>query len=148
MEVRILKVGYLQTNCYILVKDKCAILIDPGDDYDRISSELSGLSLVAILITHSHFDHVGALKFFDSGLVYSYSNLKEKEYKFGDFVFDVLYTKGHTDDSISFYFKNDGIMFTGDFVFFNSIGRTDFDTSSEYEMGKSIEKLKKYPFFF
>lgn len=145
MIVKFLKVGYLQANCYILVKGNDAIVIDPGDEYDRIVSSLTGLNLLAILVTHSHFDHVGALSSFKDVLVYKYDNLEEKKYKIGNFVFEVLYTKGHSDDSVSFYFYDDGVMFTGDFVFLNSIGRTDLETGNDFLMFQSIKKLKKYP---
>lgn len=145
MNVRIIKVGYLQTNCYILVRNRSAIVIDPGDEYEKIVSELKDLDLIAILITHHHFDHVGAIEYFKNVVVYDYNNLDEKEYQLGDFSFEVLYTKGHTDDSVSFYFKKEKIMFTGDFVFENSIGRTDLETGNDYLMHESIEKLKRYP---
>jgi len=145
MEIKILKVGYLQTNCYILTKGTSAIIIDPGDEYEKISKELKKLNLKAILLTHHHFDHVGALKNFENIKIFDNRNLEEKEYKIDNFKFEVIYTPGHTSDSISFYFKEENKMFTGDFVFKNTIGRTDLDTGNINEMYTSIEKLKTYP---
>ena len=43
MKVKIIKVGLLQTNCYILILDSKTIIIDPGDDYDKIENAIKGL---------------------------------------------------------------------------------------------------------
>ena len=146
MEVKRIIVGPIRTNCYILNKDKECLIIDPGDEAERIKKEITN-KVIGILITHHHFDHVGALeelKDFYQVPVYDYNNLKEKNYKIGNFNFEVLYTFGHTSDSITFYFKDDKKMFGGDFIFKNSIGRTDLPTGNMKDMLKSIEKLKKY----
>ena len=144
MIIKTIKVGYLETNCYILIKDKDALIIDPGEEYNKIKEELNNLNLQAILITHHHFDHVGALKNFKNIKIIDYKT-KETEYKIENFNFEIIKTPGHTKDSISFYFKEEKIMFVGDFVVQNSIGRTDLDTGSQIEIKKSIEKLKTYP---
>lgn len=146
MEVNIVKVGYLETNCYILKKDTC-IIIDPGDESDKIKKEIGNYKVSAILITHNHFDHIGCLeelKSFYNCKVYDYSNLEEKEYNIDNFLFKVIYTKGHSNDSVTFYFKKENIMFVGDFIFKNSIGRTDLETGNYNEMVKSINIIKKY----
>ena len=145
MTIKNVKVGFLQENCYILNIDDEALIIDPGDEYEKIKETLGTLKLKAILITHRHFDHIGALPYFKNTKIYEYKNLEEKEYKIGKFKFDVIYTKGHTSDSITFYFKETKDMFTGDFLFKNAIGRTDLKTGNDIEMQKSIEKIKKYP---
>lgn len=66
MQVEHLTVGPVQTNCYLAInkETKEAIIIDPGDDADRISMRLMQLEAkpVAILLTHGHFDHAGAAK--------------------------------------------------------------------------------------
>lgn len=143
MKIKTIKVGYLQANCYILINQKEAIIIDPGDEYEKIKEELEGLTPQAILITHHHLDHIGALKKFKN--IKIIDNEKNKEYKIGNFKFQVIETKGHTEDSISFYFKDEKIMFTGDFIFKGTIGRTDLPTGNINEMNKSLNKLKKYP---
>ena len=144
MEIKTVKVGSFRTNCYIIKKENNIIVIDPGDEYEKIKKEIDK-NISAILVTHNHFDHIGAINQFKNIKIYDYKNLKEQIYNIDDFKFEVIYTKGHTNDSISFYFKEEKVMFTGDFVFKNSIGRTDLETSSNEEMKKSIEKLKKYP---
>ena len=148
MDVDKVEVGIYKTNCYILKKNNHVIVIDPGDEYHKILNKIGNCKVIAILITHNHFDHVGALNNFINDYpdikVYKYDNLKEKEYAFGDFKFRVLYTLGHTDDSVSYYFFEDNVMFTGDFIFKESIGRCDFENSDISEMKKSILKIKKY----
>jgi glyoxylase-like metal-dependent hydrolase (beta-lactamase superfamily II) len=66
VEVRALTVGPLQENCYVVRRPGAdsAVLIDPGDEAERIIAELEALGIVtleAILLTHTHFDHVGAV---------------------------------------------------------------------------------------
>jgi len=55
-------VGELQTNCYIIINEqKEAIIIDPGEEFEKIMANCKEYKLVNVLITHHHFDHVGAL---------------------------------------------------------------------------------------
>ncbi len=56
-------VGALETNCYILHDGKRAVVIDPGDEGDRIAKLIDGLNLEVgmILATHGHFDHIMAV---------------------------------------------------------------------------------------
>ena len=61
LEIRRIEVGDLACNCYVILKNDKALVIDPGDDYDLIKNELLGKDVLGILITHHHFDHVGAL---------------------------------------------------------------------------------------
>lgn len=140
--IKTIKVGYLKTNCYIVIKDKNALIIDPGDNAEKIKEATKDLNVEAILITHHHFDHVGALQEFKNIEVIDYRNKKTKT---KNFEFEIIETKGHTEDSISFYFEKEKVMFVGDFVFEGSIGRTDLDTGNMEEMKKSIKKLKTYP---
>lgn len=145
MQIKTIKVGYLQTNCYILVIDSNAIIIDPGDEYEKIIENTKNLNVKAILITHNHFDHIGALSKFKNIDIYDYKNLKEQTYIIDKFKFEVIKTKGHSNDSLTYYFKQSNDMFVGDFIFKNSIGRTDLETGNMDEMLKSIKKIKKYP---
>ena len=56
--------GILEENCYILKDDKNkeCLVIDPGDDYELIKKEISNYKVLKVLLTHNHFDHVGALE--------------------------------------------------------------------------------------
>ena len=146
MKIDIVRVGYLSENCYILsIDDKC-LVIDPGDDSNRIIESIGNKKVLGILITHHHFDHVGAvddIKNKYNVIVYDINNLKEGINKIDEFTFKVIYNPGHTDDSISFYFEEENVMFVGDFVFRDSIGRCDLGGSIPL-MKQSINKLKEY----
>ncbi|MGN1338612.1 MAG: MBL fold metallo-hydrolase [Candidatus Coprovivens sp.] len=139
MLIKTVVVGDLQTNCYILIKDNKALVIDPGDEFDKIKNELNDYDVIGCYITHSHFDHIGAL----DELLKEY-NLKLNNQKELVFDFEVIETPGHTDDSVTYYFKEDKIMFTGDFIFYRSIGRTDLG-GNDKDMLDSLEIIKKYP---
>jgi hydroxyacylglutathione hydrolase len=67
LDVVALTVGPVQENCYIVRRPSAetAVIIDPGDEADRILDALRQMgvsSVAAILLTHTHFDHVGAVK--------------------------------------------------------------------------------------
>lgn len=143
MELKFVKVGSYRTNCYIVIKDNMALVIDPGDEYEKIKKCIGNAKVVGTLVTHSHEDHVGALKYFNN--VYSYNNLREGKYSIAPFKFEVIYVPGHTNDSVAYYFYEDNMMFTGDFLFKGTIGRTDLPTSSNVDMESSLKKIKKYP---
>lgn len=147
MEVKKVVVGALEENCYVLIKDNTCLVIDPGADYQKIKEVIGENKILGVLITHSHFDHIGALRNFltkRSVKIFKKSNLEEKEYKIGDFTFECIYTPGHSKDSVTFYFKEENIMFIGDFIFKESIGRTDLPGGDPMEMQDSIAKIKKY----
>lgn len=146
MLIKRVVVGELETNCYLLIKDNNCLVIDPGDEYKRIVNEIDNLSCKGILLTHHHFDHVGAVDYLINKynvLVYDRNNLKEGINNIFDFNFEVIYNPGHTDDSISFYFKEEKVLFSGDFIFKGSIGRTDLGGNYS-DMINSINKIKKY----
>jgi glyoxylase-like metal-dependent hydrolase (beta-lactamase superfamily II) len=138
MQIKRVIVGDLQANCYILINKDKAIIIDPGDDKEKIIRELNNLDVVGILLTHNHFDHMGELKYFEEKF-----NLKHNE-KIPCFNYEVINTPGHTKDSKTFYFKEDKIMFTGDFLFKGTIGRMDLAGGSENDMVSSLELIAKY----
>lgn len=144
MKIDRLIVGPLKTNCYILsIKNKCMI-IDPGDEYNKIKKVIGNKKIVGIIVTHYHFDHIGALNYFDKNLILDINNLEEKEYYIEDFNFQIIYTPGHKEDLITIYFKKENLMFTGDFIFKGAIGRTDLEGGNPLKMKDSLNKMKKY----
>ena len=148
MDIKTVITGYLDENCYVLIKNGTCLIVDPGDDYDKIVKEVGENKILGILITHSHFDHIGALRNFlvkKSIKIFKRSNCLEKEYSIGDFKFKVIHTPGHSKDSITFYFEEENVMFIGDFIFKDSIGRCDLPGGSSIEMKDSINKIRKYP---
>ena len=146
MEIKTIKVGYLETNCYILSKDNEVIIIDPGAEEDKIIDNING-EVIGIIVTHYHHDHIGALDILSKKykvFVYDIFNLSEGINKIGNFSFEVIKTPGHKDDLISIYFKSDKAMFVGDFIFEDNIGRCDLEGGNFDEMLNSIDKIKAY----
>lgn len=143
MKIKKVLVSEYKTNCYILSIGNKALVIDPGGDFDKIEKNLTNKEVLGAIVTHSHIDHIGEISHFKN--VYDYNNLKEGKKKIGPFEFEVIYTPGHRFDCITIYFENEKMMFTGDFLFFGTIGRTDLEGSNKEDMKKSIEKIKNYP---
>lgn len=149
MKINIVVVGILETNCYILEKNNEYLIIDPGDDFNKIINNLDNQKkVIGILLTHSHFDHVGAVDDLVNKYhcpLYNYASLKEGNNTIGNFSFELIHTPGHISDAISFYFKEDKIMFVGDFIFNGSIGRMDMEGGNTKDMKSSIRKILEYP---
>jgi hydroxyacylglutathione hydrolase len=65
MDVRMFTVGPVQENCFLVRRDGAdsAVIVDPGEEGDRLLRAIDelGVNLEAILLTHTHFDHVGAV---------------------------------------------------------------------------------------
>ncbi len=102
-----------------------AIVIDPSEAGSVIEVlEKRGLSLTAILITHSHFDHTAG-----AGQLQKRYNCRtiNANSTFGDREIEVITTAGHTRDSVCFHLKpsgnQDGIVWTGDTLFVGGCGR-------------------------
>ncbi len=147
------------------------VVIDGGENYKRIkqTEEEHGFIIKAVLLTHAHFDHAGnAKKLQDDGAKVYVSRLdapkllnddnlgrdfgRKFDYLTADFTFDdgdeldicgikfkVLLTPGHTDGSACFMVDN--MLFTGDTLFLESVGRTDFRTGNREELVKSVKRL-------
>lgn len=139
MNVKRIVVGDLQENCYIIEKNTNAIIVDPGDEPEKIEKELDKLNIVGILLTHNHFDHVGALSYFENKY-----NLKHND-EIEHFDYETISTPGHSKDSLCFYFPKEKIMITGDFLFKGTIGRMDLPGGSILDMKNSLNKISKYP---
>lgn len=149
MKIEKVVTGLLDENCYVIKKDNTCLVIDPGDDYQKIKEVIGEDKVLAVLLTHSHFDHIGALRNFltkrSVKIIKKSSVSTENTIHIGEFHFEVVFTPGHSKDSISFYFPEEMVMFVGDFIFRESIGRCDLPGGSESEMKNSLEKLRQYP---
>jgi hydroxyacylglutathione hydrolase len=170
-------VGLLQCNCTILGDEETrqAIVIDPGDDPEKILQRLEkhALMLKQIVCTHTHIDHVGAISDLQQRLgtpvaihkadLFLFEKLDVQAQWLGiptpppaaidSFIQDgdavacrgiemgVLHTPGHTPGSTTFHLPGDrNILFTGDTLFMQSIGRTDLWGGSFPEIINSIQK--------
>lgn len=138
MDIKVIKVGPLETNCYILTIENESIIIDPGDDFNKIKEAIGTNKVIGCLVTHFHQDHIEALE-----EVVSHYDVEINKPKYGKFNYETIETPGHTFDSKTFYFKNINTMFTGDFIFKSSIGRTDLG-GNDKDMIDSLEKFKQY----
>ena len=160
MNIKRIVVGLYQENCYFLTENNNLIIIDPGAEFNKLDTIIQNneYNLKAILITHAHFDHIGALNqlinkykvpvyYHNINDEIEYNNLinvEEKEYTVGNFKFKVIKTPGHRNDSVIYYFYNENSMFVGDFIFKNSIGRTDLEYADSKQMKISLERIKQY----
>lgn len=138
MEIKRVIVGFLEENCYIVTKNNKTVIIDPGDDANQIINACINKNVVGVLITHHHFDHIGALK-----KIEKYFNILEGNCP--NIGFETIKNPGHSKDSASYYFKEEKVLFCGDFIFKDSIGRTDLETGSDKDMINSLKMLSKYP---
>lgn len=169
-------VGPLETNCYIFGDEdsKEAVLIDPGGDSDKIKNFIkkNNLKLKYIINTHGHGDHIAGNSDFsnevlihkldrdfleDPGLNLSSSfgveinspkanQLLEEgdKIKIGKLELEVMHTPGHTPGGISL--KCDNLVFSGDTLFFEGVGRTDIPNASWDTLLDSIkDKLMCLP---
>lgn len=138
MNIKVIQVGSLETNCYILSIDNESLIIDPGDDFKKIKEAIGTNKVIGCLVTHFHQDHIEALE-----EVVSFYDVEINKPKYGNFEYEIIETPGHTFDSKTFYFKNNKIMFTGDFIFNSSIGRTDLG-GNDKDMTNSLKDFEKY----
>ena len=153
---------FVAGNChsYFITDGNQALLIDPhitlADKYAR-SLKKKGLTLVGIVDTHTHADHISSAailkKIYDAPLYMSehaVSSVATDMVKDGDVIkvggteVKVIYSPGHTDDSVSLLTSH-GDLFTGDVLLINSVGRTDFQNGCPEDMFDSLGKLAGLP---
>lgn len=145
MEIKNLKVGELQTNCYLVISGKELAVIDPGGEGDRIFREIekSGTKTKYIINTHEHSDHISANKELKEKTGAKILNgLKDGDkIKIGEEFLRVIHTPGHTKESVCLI--GEGFIFTGDTLFKDGYGRTDLPGGSEKELRESLKRLFK-----
>ncbi len=180
IDVKAVKVGMLGTNAYIITDTESGevALMDPGFKSRDLTSALDLIEedkIKYILLTHGHFDHIGAVGFYaetykakvviskedssfltDNNLNCSYllgpSQLKPiyadvllsegDTLTLGQTEFRFILTPGHTAGSGCFVFDEDKVIFTGDTLFFCSVGRTDLPTGDSAQIQHSLHRLR------
>ena len=165
MQVTRLPLGVYQTNCYIIYAEgsaSCCVL-DPGGEAKKVLEFMSlrNLTLDAILLTHGHFDHVGAVKELHEAtgckvylcpedltmpakwtageLFYTDTYGEGDELDFAGLHIKVLHTPGHTPGSVCLMVENS--IFCGDTLFAGSCGRTDLPGGDGDVILSSLRRL-------
>lgn len=181
MEINIIKSKFLRglfdQNTYVLTNKNQAIIIDAGAELEDVIAVVGNRKVLAILMTHLHFDHFWNLdkyleKFdckvfikenceekFENGKLNGSVLIKKeftkiiskkfikyyaKKLELGDFSIEVFETSGHSADSVCLLVQ--GVLFTGDTVFSDAIGRTDLQDSSNEKMLESLKLIKNIDF--
>ena len=169
LKIHTLTLGLYQTNCYIVHNegDHRCIVIDPGYEPNTILNRtaLLGLSIEAILLTHGHFDHVGAVRqlaadtdcqvflhekelalpgaMTDGPLYYTDLYPAEGKLQLAGLDIKIIPTPGHTPGGVCILAGD--ALFSGDTLFAGSMGRCDFPGSNIFDMRKSLKKLCALP---
>lgn len=174
MQIITVPAGILRANSYLLTQDgKNAVLIDCGGREPLAEAERRGLTVRAVLLTHGHFDHIGGCAALqaagarigcsraEEALVSSPDNLAADmgirvppfriDFTFEDgevldlcgMRFTVIATPGHTPGGVCFLAED--ALFTGDTLFCESVGRTDFPGGSAAQLRESVRRLFALP---
>jgi glyoxylase-like metal-dependent hydrolase (beta-lactamase superfamily II) len=172
--------GRWRQNCYVISDDQGrSIVVDPGSQAEEIAThvDVNGLHVEAILNTHGHFDHIGAVAALQDryhapfylhgadGMLLKRANLYRmmfeardpvrvpaafediavlpSTFSVGSFAVSWIPTPGHTDGSVCFLF--DDLLFSGDTLMRNAVGRTDLPGGDRTRLAASLRKLMSLP---
>ena len=163
MNIHTLPLGAYQTNTYIVENGGHCVIIDAGYAPEVILRFLRDHNLMAdaILLTHGHFDHVGAVRelavelecpvylhekelsmppMMTAGpLYYTHTYGEGDRLQLAGIAFRVLHTPGHTPGSVCLIAANH--LFSGDTLFAGSCGRTDLPGGDWATIRKSLTRL-------
>jgi glyoxylase-like metal-dependent hydrolase (beta-lactamase superfamily II) len=147
-----LSVGRFDNNVYMVASDGEAVIVDGAAEAERILTEVNGLTVKAILETHNHFDHTGALRELvralnvpvlahpDDPMPVPTEPLREGDrVEVGSVALEVLHTPGHTPGSLSFRLGDH--VFTGDTLFPAGPGNTEGNRTAFEEIMRSVDRL-------
>jgi hydroxyacylglutathione hydrolase len=175
IELAALTLGPLGANCFVLAAGGGALVIDPGDEAEQVLAALDTMAARprAILLTHGHFDHFGAVaplatryevpvyvgaadaaELGDSGLEavagFDVRSVRDPVKLTGEQRLELvvpvsaLPTPGHSRGSYTYAVE--GHLFVGDLLFYGSVGRTDLPGGSSDDLLNSIASLvRRFP---
>ena len=177
MEVRMFTVGMVQENTFLFRREGSdrAVIVDPGDEAERLLAAIEevGVELDAILLTHTHFDHVGAVApvaratgaevwvpelekqvlanindyvpwpgfgpFEDWDAEHTVAG--GEQLKLAGYDIDVIFTPGHSPGHVTYSIPEEEVVFSGDVLFQQSVGRTDLPGGDWPTLRESIRTL-------
>jgi glyoxylase-like metal-dependent hydrolase (beta-lactamase superfamily II) len=172
MERLTITTGSFEVNCSILSENDRAWIVDPGGEAERIIALLGkkGLEPAGILLTHAHFDHIGAV----NALQAAFTDLKITVHRNDLPVIthpmncmppdyppvtmpknivettdapgcEIIETPGHTPGGVCYYFPAEKLLLAGDTLFAGSVGRTDLPGGDMATLMRSLAKLTSLP---
>jgi glyoxylase-like metal-dependent hydrolase (beta-lactamase superfamily II) len=160
-----------ENNCNsFLIDGAKKILVDPGHRhlFQHVKRGLAQIETTpeqidVVLVTHGHPDHLEMVGSFGPSTLWAMSRvdyefvmkyigsrsdfpapaffLQEGDLVIGDKTFRVILTPGHSPGSVCLYWPEKKVLFTGDVVFSQSIGRTDLPGGSGKQLKESISRL-------
>ena len=167
------ELGQIGTNCYVVRTERGApqaVVIDPGDDPNDLRMEIArmGVSVAGILVTHTHYDHIGAVAdlaeatgapvymseveapvlarpddYYPGHRIRPWDTVValsgDEQIDLAGISFETVNVPGHSPGHIAFY--ADLSLFSGDVLFAGSVGRTDLPMASWDTLVESIRTL-------
>lgn len=170
-----IQVGSYEVNCTLIEKDGKALIVDPGQEPERIIAALEkhNWKPMAILLTHGHFDHIngipGLLEKYPSLPVYvsdadamvmshplnncppEYGPVSVKQCnrlaveQLDSWGIKVIPTPGHTPGGVCYYLPDEKLLLSGDTLFAGSVGRTDLPGGDMAMLMNSLDSLRALP---
>ena len=153
--IRVIYGEELSSNIYLLEDGKKGVLAIDAGAVRVLVSEPSML-----VLTHAHFDHTGGVDEGWKNVYLHQDDFREEPFfmvprnakrinfgilEWGDFNLEIIHAPGHTLGSICLFERSKGILFSGDTLFADGIGRTDLGGDDKL-MGKSLALIEKLPY--
>lgn len=160
----------LDSNTYIAQKNSQCLIIDAGASCDQIEKYVGGNKVLGLLLTHGHYDHCfhakeiakkfgckiyaskkivemlkdAAKNYGENFVIDDFSNFvfidDQQSFSLGDFQIGVYSLPGHSQCSLGFLI--DDVLFSGDVLFKQGVGRTDLYGGNKKQMLQSLIKIQ------
>ncbi len=165
-QIKVLQNSVMQNNTVVYSNDDKVYIIDPSFDAKEVYKQYKDYKQKYVILTHSHFDHIGDVEALNNFADTIYMSSQVKEHK-KELVFNIFFNTDKLDwdkvqfiedkqglDGISFYHTPghsidsmcvviDDVIVAGDHIFPEAIGRTDLPTSNSKQMYQSILYFKQ-----